>query len=383
MSQWWLLIAAFWFWYLADCVKPGRRMRFVLSCAFGRGHAAARHGASSVISTSPLGWYVRTEDPPVSFSPEGLSNVPVGSAGRPAPMPERAKVWRWEEIRQLTAKRGRIFINGEYFCPITPFTTAVGLRDLIDGCKNRKPDERAAWLAVRVAGWFRPTRLRRQLRVLVGHTGSLALWAGCGLVLALIVSAYLLSGSLLPVSAELAARIGRILPVLGLYLLGLHVCLVIAGWLAHRRLLPKRGEARFNLIFNALLLPPQAYRLRSRIGAEYFQPAHPLAWLAAAGRQKDFVLYAQQALSDLRWPLAAAHLEAEKQSLHQAISSWMRTRMELELGRLLQERKVGEAELLKTPKKDCAESEAYCPRCGCQFTTAEGRCPHGIGLVKF
>jgi len=383
MSQWWLLLAAFWFWYLVDCVKPGRRVRFVLSRAFGRGRASTNHGASAVISTSPLGWHVRTEDPPVSFSPEGLSNVPVGSAGRPAPMPERAKVWRWEEIRQLTARRGRIYINGEYFCPITPFTTAAGLRDLIDGCKNRTPPERAGWLAVRVTGWFRPARLRRQQRVLLGRTESLAIWAGFGLGLALIVSAYLLLGSLLPINDELAARIGRFLPLLGLYLLGLHVCLVIAGWLAHRRLLPKRGEARFSLIFGALLLPPQAYRLRSRIGAEYFQPAHPLAWLAAAGRQKDFVLYAQQALADLRWPMAAAHLEAEKQSLHQAIGSWMRARMELELGRLLSEHGVGEAELLKAPKKDCAESRAYCPRCGCQFTTAEGRCPNGIELVKF
>lgn len=383
MSQWWLLIAAFWFWYLADCVKPGRRARFVLSRAIGRGRAAASYGTVAAISTSPLGWHVRTEDPAVSFSPEGLSNVPVGSAGRPAPMPERAKVWRWEEIRQLTAKRGRIFINGEYFCPITPSTTAVGLRDLIDGCKNRTPAERAEWLAVRVAGWFRPARLRRQQRVLFGRTGGLAIWASFGLGLSLVVSAYLLLGGLLPIGDEQAARIGRFLPLLGLYLLGLHVCLVIAGWWAHRRLLPMRGEARFSLIFGALLLPPQAYRLRSRIGAEYFQAAHPLAWLAAAGRQGDFVLYAQQALADLRWPLAPAYLEDFSKPLCQAIGSWMRVRLETEIGRLLRERGVSETELLAPPKKDCAESRAYCPRCGCQFTVSEGRCPNGIAQAKF
>lgn len=382
MSQWWLLIAAFWFWYLADCVKFGRRARFVLSRAWGRGPASASDGTVAVTSLSPLGWHVRTEDPPISFSPEGLSNVPVGSAVRPAPMPVSAKVWRWEEIRQLSGKRGRIFINREYFCPVTPYTTAAGLRDLIDGCKQRTSAERGVWLADRVAGWFRIARLRRQRKILLGRTGSLAIWAGCGLGLSLVVSAYLLLGGMLPVTDELAARAGRILPLLGLYLAGLHVCLVIAGWLAHRRLLRKCGEARFNLIFSALLLPPQAYRLRSRIGAEYFQALHPLAWLAAAGRQGDFVLYARQVLADLRWPLAPAHLEPESRDLYQAISLWMRGRMETELGRLLLERAVTEGELLAPPKKDGAESCAYCPRCGCQFTAPEGRCPHGIALVK-
>ncbi|MFT3868915.1 MAG: hypothetical protein QM715_10705 [Nibricoccus sp.] len=383
MSQWWLLIAAFWFWYLVDSVKPGRRLRFVLTRALGRGPTAASHGTVAVTSVSPLGWHVRTEDPPVAFSPEGLSNVPVGSAGRPAPMPVHAKAWRWEEIRQLSAKRGRIFINGEYFCAVTPFTTAKRLRDLIDGCKNREPKARAAWLEARIAEGFRVARLRRQRNVLLGRTGSLAIWAGFGLGLALVVSAYLLLGGVLPVSEMLAGKIGRVLPLLGLYLAGLHMCLVIAGWIAHRRLLPKHGEARFSLLFSALLLPPQAYRLRSRIGAEYFQAAHPLAWLAAVGKQGDFILYARQALADLRWQLAPAHLETERRELYQTISSWMRKRMENEFGRLLRERKVSEGELLAPPKKDCPESCAYCPRCGSQFTVPEGRCPHGIELAKF
>lgn len=383
MSEWPLLIAAFWFWYFADCVKFGRRARLVLSRALGGVRAAASHGAVALISPSPLGWHVCAEDPPVSFSPEGLSNVPVGSAGRPAPMPVLAKAWRWEEIRQLSARRGRVFINGEYFCPITPFTTAAVLRELIDGCKNRTLAAREAWLAARVADWFRTARLGRQQRLLAGRTGSLAVWAGFGMGLAMLVSGYLVFGGMLPLGEVLAARVGQTLPLLGLYLLGLHVCLVVAGWIAHRKLMPGRGEARFSLLFSALLLPPQAYRLRSRIGAEYLRAGHPLAWLAVVGRQEDFVLYARQALTDLRWPLPPAHVEANELKLHQAIGSWTAARVEVEVARLLALRGVSEAGLLAAPKRDCAESCAYCPRCGSQFTTPEGRCPHGIGLAKF
>lgn len=382
MSEWWLPVVAFWFWYLADCVKTGRRARLVLSRGFGGVRARAMHGTVAAVAPSPLGWQVRTEDPPVSFSPEGLSNVPVGSVGRPAPMPVRARAWRWEDIRGLSARRGRIFINGEFFCPVTPFTTAAGLRALIDGCKGRAPAERAAWLETQVAEWFRTEKLARQQRLLAGRTGNLAVWAGLGAALALLVSAYLGFGGLLPLGDELSARIGRVLPLLGLYLAGLHVCLVVAGWVAHRRLLPKRGEARFSLIFGALLLPPQAYRLRARIGAEFFRTAHPLAWLAAVGRQEDFAFFARQALADLRWS-AAVHTEAGEAALVQQISSWMKERVAVEFARLLRRRGVDEAELLAAPKKDGPGSCAYCPRCGSQFTTREGRCPQGVELRPF
>jgi hypothetical protein len=379
MSEWWLVIAAFWFWYFADCVKAGRTVRFVLSRACGRGDAAVHHEAVALTSILPLAWHVRTEDPPIAFSPEGLTNIPTGSAGRPAPAAVQGQVWSWEEVRELAQKHGRIFINGQEFCPVTPFTTLAGMRALIDGCKNRTPEARAAWLAGWVACWFRPAHLRRQRTVFLGRTGTLAIWAGFGFVLAAMLSVYVLFGSMLPLSTELAARVGRVLPLVGLYLIGVHLCIVVMGWRVHRRLLRKRGEARFNLLFSALLLPPQAYRLRSRIGAEFFHQAHPLAWLAVAAGKADFIEYARQTVADLRWPLVGGRLE--RQELAAAIGSWMRERIGGEVGRLLVQRGVTEAELLQAPKQDGAGSCVYCPRCQSQFTNREGRCPHGIELL--
>jgi len=381
MSEWWLLIAAFWFWYLADCLKAGRKLRFVLSRSFGLGHASVSHSGVAVISASPLAWHVRTEDPPISFSPEGVSNVPVGSAGRPAPMPERVQVWRWDEIRQLAEKRGYIFLNGQAFCPVTSFTTLAGMRELIDGCKNRTPEARSAWLSARVACWFRPSHLRRQRNVLLGRTSNLVMFIGIGFFMALLASFYILFGSHLPVRAEQAVLIGRIFPLVGWYLLGLHLCIVVNGWWVHRHLLPKRGEARFSLLLSAALLPPQAYRLRSRIGTEFFQQAHPLAWLAIAAKKTTFVEYARQAVADLRWSLQPAYADETAAMLGQAVSLWMRSHLSGEIEHLLRDRDVRAEELVQAPEPDGSESCAYCPRCNSQFTTSAGRCPRGIKLL--
>jgi hypothetical protein len=206
----------------------------------------------------------------------------------------------------------------------------------------------------------------------------LALWASFGFGLSALVSAYVLFGSMLALSTEWAAMLGRMTPLVLLYLLGVHLGLVVLGWRVHRRLLRQHGEARFNLLFSALLLPPQAYRLRSRIGVEFFQQAHPLAWLAVAVGETDFVEYARQAVADLRWPLTVGRLERPK--LAASIGSWMRGRVGAEIGRLLKQRGVAEADLLQAPQRDTAGSCAYCPRCQTQFTSREGRCPHGIEL---
>jgi len=379
MTEWWLLIAAFWFWYFADCLKAGLKPRFFLSRAFGRRRASVWHLPGAVIPPLPTASFVRTEDPPIAFSPEGLTNVPAGSAGRPAPAPVIGQSWRWEDVRQLGQSRGRIFINGQDFCAVTPFTTLAGLRALIDGSRNRTSKERAVWLTGQLACWFRPAHLRRQQTVLLGRTATLVALTSSAFAVTLLLSVYLLVGSALPVSVELAARLGKLLPAFGLYLLGLHLAIVVMGWRIHRRLMPKRGEERLNMMLSATMLPPQALRLRSRIGAEFFKPAHPLAWLAVLAGQKDFAEYARQAVADLRWPLVP--VRNVDPALSATISAWMSERIAGEVDRLLLERGVDRAELLKTPEPDSAGSCAYCPRCRSQFTSAVARCPYGIKLL--
>lgn len=377
MSDWTLIVAVFWFWYLVEGLKLGRKTRFLL------GRRRVQSGPLTAPSPLPAGWTVELADPPFSFSPEGISNVPVGSAGRPAPLPDEAVVWRWEEIRGLAEKDGELYVNGKHFCAVTPLTSLPAMRALIDGARAMTGAEREVWLARRVAGWFRGERPKRERRVLAGRTRALAVGGTAGALAALAVSLYLLGGDSLGLSADAAERLGKIAPAIGCGMLTLHFWLVGAGWWAHRKLLPRRGGARLNLVFSALFVPPQAYRLRHRLGLDYFsRDLHPLAWLAAGTNRETFATYARQALADLAWPLPV-RTEESRNELAMAISSWMRREVGAGVRRLLMARGVAEADLMAPPVRDSAQSCAYCPRCGSQFSTDTGRCRYGIELQRF
>lgn len=383
MSDWALIVTVFWLWYFADCVKIGRRQRFVLGGVRGGGKGRVKFGPVTLAPVWPVSWKAEAEDPTVAFSPEGLSNVAVGSAGRPSPMPERAVAWRWEEIRGLAEKRGEIHINGAYFCRATPLVSGKVLRALIDGAKARSGLERERWLERRVADWFRVERLKRERRLLAGRTAWLAEGGTVGAVLAAGASLYLFFGDRLGLGAEAAEQVGRMAPGLGWGLAALHLWLVVEGWRVHRRLMPTAGEGRLNLMMSVAFLPPQAYRLRNRIGAEYLsRQVHPLAWIAAVAPKEEFEVYARQALADLEWPLQPVR-DGGAEQLEQAISSWMRRRVRAEIGRLLAARGVDAVKLMEPPVRDSAQSCAYCPRCGSQFSGEAARCPHGVALKRF
>ncbi len=197
MSAWWPIVAVFWFWYLADCVRFSRHACLCLAGALGRGRGRVTHGCVAVLPPVPTGWHVRAEDLPLSFSPAGLCNLPVGSAGRPAPSPAHPRAWRWEEIRQLSVRGGRVYVNGELFCEATALVAAGSLRALIEACKAGTLEEREAMLSARVRGWFGFERARRQLRLLAGCTRGLSVWACVGAALSLVLSVFLLSGGYL------------------------------------------------------------------------------------------------------------------------------------------------------------------------------------------
>src|SRR5205823_2269857 len=109
LSIWWAILAVFWMWFLVDCVKISFRPRFWLSGFWGRLRGSTTHGQLAFTAPSPLAWQALTEDPPFAFSPEGLCNVAVGSVGRPVPRALQAQSWRWEDIREIKTKSGRIW----------------------------------------------------------------------------------------------------------------------------------------------------------------------------------------------------------------------------------------------------------------------------------
>jgi hypothetical protein len=191
-SEWWSLLAVFWGLYLADGLRGGRRERFHfrnwLSTHRPRGRATP--ASWFFIPPSPSAWALTADDLPASLAPEGVTNWPSASAGRPPPLPEHVVSFRWEEIQRVEERTGGIFINGQRFTPSTPGLTAAALGAL---ARELAPLTTAA-RTVRLQSWhsarFAATRFGRRLRSVLARSRGLVFLNTVQVLLLAAVSAY-------------------------------------------------------------------------------------------------------------------------------------------------------------------------------------------------
>ncbi len=376
MTEWWLIIAFYWAWFLADCVKLSRHRRFSFSRLCGGRSARASSGHVLASAPLPTAWQVLVDEPPYSFSPDGLCNQ---SAASSLPADTGPVAWRWEDIRDIADQRERLLINGRDFCPITSHSDAERLREFAAACGRLDREERAAFLQARLDAWFRPLRLKRRLGVCLRRTRLLALLGSVNFALAALVTLYLVFDGPALVGDLWAIRVTALLAPLAVFFAATHVALVILAWRAHRRLMPAQNEQRVRLVLNALLLPPHALRLRAQITAAAFAPQHPLSWFIALGGGRDRDPFARATLAALRWPLAPARTSGASQAY--VIADWMHARIAPHIERLLCDAGLDEKKLLAAPEPDGPSSCLYCPRCRDQFTRADARCPRGVKLL--
>jgi hypothetical protein len=379
MTEWWLIIAFFWAWFFADCVKVSRRIRFALSRPWAFRQARLHQGHALPSPPLPTAWQAITEDCPYSFSPDGVCNVCVGTAIRATEEAAPVMAWRWEDIAEVVQKRGRLLINGRDFCAVTIFSEAHTLRTLADHCRPLTREARATVLRTALAARFRPDNLRRRVKIFLARTRDTAFLGLFNFCLALAATVYLLINGPALVGDVWAARIASALPLLGGYFAVIHVATIVFAWKAHRRLLPKKSEERARLILNAFMLPPHALRLRAQMAVSWFPRQHVLTWLAAFGRPHDLKRLSQGALADLRWPTTPPHTASDSPA--HAVTSWMRAELLPHFERLIAQAGLNIDALLHAPEPDGPASCLYCPRCLDQFTRPDARCPRGVKLL--
>ncbi len=379
MTEWILIIVVFWGWFFADSLHASRRPRFLVSRASSCRRARAKFGAVLFGPPLPGAWQIAIDDLPYSFSPDGICNVSVLSASHQAPDDGTVRAWRWEDIREISQKRGRIRINGDDFCAVSSFANAASLQLFVQRCVALPSAERETFLRNQLARWFRPASLKRRLLSVNRRTRDIATLGFVNGLLAALLSVYFLTDSPTIVGEQWAARIAAALPLLGGYFALLHVSSLVLAWRAHRRLRPRHHEERSRIILNALLMPPQAMRLRAQIIRHAFAPQHVLTWLAAAGRRDDFAFWARRALRDLRWPRALP--PGARQSPVAHISAWMRQNGTLCVETIIAREGFLIETFLPAPRPDGPQSCLYCPRCLAQFTQQGATCPHDIKLL--
>ena len=119
--------------------------------------------------------------------------------------------------------------------------------------------------------------------------------AGCGLLS--VFAAGVIASRLSDGSVE---RVATILPWFLLGMVAVHFGAVIAAWRLVRRLKAVAPEKRRTNLLSALLMPPQAMRLRALLGDGFFPPQHPLAVIVAWGAERAKAAWAFNAIADLR-----------------------------------------------------------------------------------
>ena len=372
MSEWNSVLAIYWALWAVDGVRVARRRGFSATSGWSAERADLFYLWITWPGFSPGSWRITTADVPLSLSPEGVSNRPAGCAGRPAEAPATAHAWCWADVRAVDAVDGWLRINGARFCPDTGHVTATQLLELA----RLAPAARAENIDRLLRRWLRPAYLRRRARVLAGRTTALATLNLVALALVAAISLYVVGGGSARVSPATAAALARAFPWLIGCVAGLHVTAVGTAWRALRRLKAVAPDRRRAALLSALLLPPQALRLRAMLGDGFFPPQHPLAVALALADGAARQQWAFQTAADLAWPIGVR----SDPPLAREIAAWYRRALGERLRPLLESAKIDPRELLAPPAPSTAESCSYCPRCRDQFVAGPRECPLGVTL---
>lgn len=415
MSEWGAVLVMFWALYLVDGVGAGRRERLFLSAwrgglAWRRGwrfwRRAPRLGGwpARTASLAQASWFfapawpwayaVALEDLPVSLTADGLVNRSCAAAARPPFQPDVPRAVRWEDIGKIATSGGWLTLDGRRFAPASEALDAAGLRRIAERLRPLAAKDRAAVITAWHARRFSVTRARRRFAVALGRTRGLAFlntlqvggWAA--------LSAGLLTEAFAPVSAtgEVASwrQLGTPQGPWWMLIAGLvlaHGMAVWEAWSLHRRLHPERAEDRANLIFSALLLPPQALRLRAALMRPLARGLAPLAGALVAGRPATARAVASATWRDVLYPMRPATLPGFFAKLGDEATALVRPAVE----RALAEATAGGLGGVMPAELDAAPGAAvggkfgrgvcaYCPRCGDGFVRADGVCPQGVAL---
>jgi len=373
MSEWVSVLAVLWVLWLVDGAKLGPRRAFTfLPGWWWRG--AVAFGRLSRPALAPGGWRIVASDIPLALGAAGVCNRSAGAAGRPAGGDAARQAWRWSEIKEVGVAAGWIYVNGRRFCPDTGHLTGPELWAIA----RAEPAERARWRAGLLTRWFRPRRIAWRRRLLVGRTRFIAALNAAVLAGVVVLTLYLAGDLAGRVPSRVGERVAQVLPwcVLGLAL-G-HGIAVVLAWRLLRRLKAVGPEKRRANLLSALLLPPQALRLRALLAEGFFPAQHPLAVALAVGSPRVRAELAFQVVADLRWPLD----EATASALEREILADFRAALTAKVTAELAPAGLTPDGLVAPPAADSAGSQFYCPRCRAQFVPGRTVCPQGVVLER-
>lgn len=367
--------------YAWECACWLRRGSIALITWFGRRWQAVHPGAllgnqnGGVVFAPllPLGSLVSASQFPLSLSPDAALayvSTNVNPGWRP---PQSGRLFRFEQIKAVQADGKMVRVNGEpWFKTPSPGFAAHVVRHL-DQLQKAPVAERGRGIE-RIFRDSLDTRAIEQRWQDFQKLARPLRW----LTNALFVYLFLLVPALI---RHFGLRLTW--PGLLLGLLALTSSTAIFFRRAHRALYPEAGDERFTHFLTVLLAPATAMRAHDLLSRRLLETFHPLGVARVFCPPAAFRRFAARMLVELRHPALPVFPAGEPGA--EAVERFSRAALREAVGEFLAKCDLRPDELVRPPAPADETCRAYCPRCGAQFTAAEGTCPDcgGLPLVAF
>jgi hypothetical protein len=321
----------------------------------------------------PLGVLFVATQLPLSLSSDGVLAFVATNPNPGWRLAQSGRFVSWSELREVRTRGKKVSINGELLLSAATTSLARHLGSELKRLAAMKPAERATAIVQiakasldqkaikeRRAEWQKRARAVRRLANL------------------LVVYIFLIAPLLIWLLGFLLCWLGLLV---GLLALTITTATLFAR--AYRALYPNAHDERFTHTMTIALAPTSAMRAHDALSRPLLELFHPLAVAKAFLSDTDFGEFARRALLDLRHPALPPCPNEMPEA--QATERFFRETLLTAAEDFLTRHGVELEALCRAPQPGDESSQAYCPRCEAQFTTAEGRCADcgGLMLVTF
>ena len=321
----------------------------------------------------PLGTFVKGNQFPLSVSPDAILAFVASSVnpgGRPS---QTGKLFRFDEMKNVTASGKKILVNGQLFLKANSATFAAEIVASLRRLAKVATKERARDIEEMIGDSFDTKAMKKRWDDMHKELPRVRLPANL-LFIYLFIVAPLVLGRL---------GLGTTWPGLVVGLLALTTGTAISFWRIHKTFYPAAEDERFTHFLTILLSPATTIRAGDVLTRPLFEGFHPLALAKVFCTEETFRLLAEQMLRDIRYP--ALPVFAGNNPSASGVEREARARLQKTVEEFLKRNGIEPQELVKAPSFVEDNCRSYCPRCLAQFTTAEGVCVDcgGIPLVSF
>ena len=357
--------------YLAECVVWVRRGGVALCRYWGKNWRLCHPGTvfgnqrGALLLANPLpllGDVFPCQQFPISLSPQAAYSFTaacVNPLWRPI---QPARYIRFADLRAVEVEGKKIFIDGECFLK-TPSTSAARYwANVMDRLRKLPAEQRESTIRKIIKESFDEKKIRARLGEYQLKVRRLRLVS-----MALFVYLFVLAPALL-------ARFG--FGNIGWIVLAALLIQMLAAALlfrsAHGSISPRGREERFTPFVTMLLAVPTAIRAHDFLARHLFEQAHPLALARVLCEASVFKTFARQTLLDLRFPiLPLSPVDAPERA---DTEQWFRGMVLEAAENFVSNEGFCCGDLVAPPARSEPANTAFCPRCGAQFTVAEGGC---------